>query len=76
MMDGPSQPVAPQVQPKNQSNNNNLFEDTNYVNNTNTTKAQQNNDMFGLLDINMGSTNPPPQQQSGGFGGDLLGFGN
>ena len=35
---------------------------------------QNNNDMFGLLDINMGSTSQP-SQSTGGFGGDLLGFG-
>ena len=44
--------------------------------NTNT-PPPHNNNMFGLMDINMGGSQPQtlPPQSSGGFGGDLLGFG-
>jgi len=80
MMDGPSEPVVPPVQTKIQSNNNNNFIDDIVFNNNQGTSSKQpnnNNDMFGLLDINMGSsTSTTTSNQTGLFGGDLLGFGN
>jgi hypothetical protein len=70
-MDGPSETIAPPVY-KQPIAQNNLVDSFNFNNNSNPPQ-QNNNDVFGLLDINIGSQ--PPAVSTGGFGGDLLGFG-
>jgi hypothetical protein len=81
-MNGPAETTKQPTQSNqnNQNNQNNLLmTDLNFNTNKPTTQQQNNDGMFGLLDFNIGGpstqTQQPPQPQSSGFGGDLLGFG-